>query len=70
LIRTASKARLIKELVTQISLIGDDPHEVSISDIARKLEVDREDIVLGVEKNLPSWITRKRDFLHLMFQRK
>ena len=60
------KARLIKELVTQISLIGDESTRgYLISDIARKLEVDREDIVLGVQKNLPSVDHQEKGFFAL-----
>ena len=49
------KARLVKELVAQISLIADDETRgYLLSDIARKLDVNRDDLVRTAKKHLPA----------------
>jgi DNA primase catalytic core len=49
------KARLVKELVAQVSLIADEEiRGYLISDISKKLDVPKDDVVKNIKKHLPA----------------
>ena len=60
------KARLVKELVSQISLIGDEQSRgYLIGDISKKLDVRREDLDKHVKKQLPKVEQKQMGFFGL-----
>ncbi len=60
------KAKLVKELVSQISLIGDEQTRGYLtSDIAKKLDVNLDDLVRHVKKQLPKIKNQEKGFFGL-----
>ncbi|MEI7980929.1 MAG: DNA primase, partial [Bacteroidota bacterium] len=60
------KARLVKELVSQISLMGDEESRgYLIGDIAKKLDISREDLDRNVKKQLPRIEPQEQGFFAL-----
>ena len=60
------KARLVKELVSQISLMPDEETRgYLLSDISRKLDVNRDDLVKTVKKHLPAIENKEAGFFGL-----
>jgi DNA primase len=60
------KAHLVKELVTQVSLMPDEETRgYLLSDISRKLDVNREDLVKTVKKHLPAIEQKESGFFGL-----